>query len=287
MYALTEALKGMGKNRLMSLLSLGVVGLSLFILGLFLLITGNVFRLVQLAEEKVEIMAYLKEDLSESELINLKKQVKALQQVEEVKYVSKEKAMTWLREELRRDPDLLEALETNPLPPSLEIEVRQEFRNPDDLAEIADEIGPFEGVEEVDYGKEWVERLDRVAKLLVGADLLLGVLFSLASMFLVSNTIKLTVLARREQIEIMELVGAAYRFIRAPFLLEGLLYGLVGSGLASLCLYALYKLISLRVEGILFLTREMFLGLIGFGAFLGYLGSLFSVKRFVSVQRAR
>ncbi len=287
MYALAEALRGMGKNRLMSLLSLGVVGLSLFILGLFLLVTGNVFRAIQLAEEKVEIAAYLTEDLSESEILKLKERVRAIQGVEEVAYISKEKALAWLRQELKREPELLEALETNPLPPSLEVRVIRELRNPSALSRMAREIALLKGVEEVDYGKEWVERLARFAQLLVGIDLLLGVIFSLASVFLVSNTIKLTVFARREQIEIMSLVGAADRFIRAPFLLEGFLHGLVGGSIASLCLYAIYGLLSMRVEGLLFLSKEVFVGLITFGAVLGYLGSLFSVRRFLPVPTTR
>lgn len=287
MYALAEALRGMGKNRLMSLLSLGVVGLSLFILGLFLLVTGNVFRAIQLAEERVEIAAYLTEDLSESEILKLKERVQAIQGVEEVEYVSRERALAWLRQELKREPELLEALETNPLPPSLEVRVVQELRNPSALSRMAHKIALLKGVEEVDYGKEWVERLARFAQLLVGIDLLLGVIFSLASVFLVSNTIKLTVFARREQIEIMSLVGAADRFIRAPFLLEGFLHGLVGGGIASLCLYALYGLLSVRVEGLLFLSKEVFVGLITFGAVLGYLGSLFSVRRFLPVPTTR
>ncbi len=287
MYALTEALRGMGKNRLMTLLSLGVVALSMFILGLFILVTGNVFRTMQLAEERVEIVAYLREDLSQSELVKLKSRVALLRGVEEVSHVSKEKAMAWLREELKNDPDLLETLEMNPLPPSLEIKVAREFRNPDHLSEMARRVAILKGVEEVDYGKEWVERLAKVARALVGIDLLLGAIFSLASVFLVSNTIKLTVFARREQIEVMELVGAAHQFIRAPFLVEGFFQGLVGGGIASLCLYGLYRLVSLRVEGILFLTKEIFIGLITFGALLGYLGSLFSVKRFLSVPTAK
>jgi len=287
MYALAEALRAMGKNRLMTLLSLVVIGLSLFILGLFLLVTGNVFRAIQLAEEKVEIVAYLEEKLSDSDLVRLKGQVARIQGVEEVTYVSREKAMIWLRQELRDDLDLLEAVETNPLPSSLQVKVAPGLRNPNDLAQMAGKIALLRGVEEVDYGKEWVEKLARVAQVLVSADLLLGVIFSLASIFLVSNTIKLVVYARREQIEIMALVGAAHRFIRAPFLIEGFLQGFVAGGIASVCLYGLYRLISLRVSGLLSPSKQLFIGLMAFGAFLGYLGSLFSVKRFLPEPTAK
>lgn len=284
MRALAEALRGIRENKLMSFLSLGVVGISLFVLGLFLLTTVNVFRLIQLVEEKVEIVVYLEDGLSQAEALNLRSKVEVLQGVEKVEYVSKDEALARLKEDYRRDPDLVEALEVNPLPPSFEISMKRGFRGPESLSKAAGKLMLLSGVEEVDYGKEWVERLNRGAGILVGIDLLLGVLFSFASAFLVSSTIRLTVSARREQIEIMKLVGATQFFIQSPFLVEGILQGVIGGGLASLSLYGIYRLVSPWVGGAIFLTREVLAGLIGFGALLGYFGSLSAVGRFLLIQ---
>ena len=123
--------------------------------------------------------------------------------------------------------------------------------------------------------------LDKVVKVLVGIDLLLGLIISLSSIFVVANTIKLTVFARRDQIEIMELVGATYRFIITPFLLEGIIEGIMAGAVASGLLFGVYYLFAARLGDLIQVTRELFIIVIVFGTLLGYIGSHISVRRFL------
>ena len=281
MFILREALRGLSKNKLMALVTFGVMFFSLFIFGLFLISTVNLFLLIQKAEEKVQITAFLKDGLSNDEIETLKKDISTLMGVKDVIFVSKQEALEMFRIDLGKDSDLLEALETNPLPASFDIIVYESYKNPKDLKNLSGKVEAMPGIEEIKYGEEWVKILDKVVKVLVGIDLILGLIISLSSIFVVANTIKLTVFARRDQIEIMELVGATYRFIITPFLLEGIIEGIMAGAVASGLLFGVYYLFAARLGDLIQVTRELFIIVIVFGTLLGYIGSHISVRRFL------
>jgi len=281
MFILREALRGLFKNKLMALVTFGVMFFSLFIFGLFLISTVNLFLLIQKAEEKVQITAFLQDGLSNDEIETLKKDISTLMGVKDVIFVSKQEALEIFRIDLGKDSDLLEALETNPLPASFDIIVYESYKNPKDLKSLSEKVEAMPGIEEIKYGEEWVKILDKVVKVLVGIDLILGLIISLSSIFVVANTIKLTVFARRDQIEIMELVGATHRFIITPFLLEGIIEGIVAGIVASGLLFGVYYLFAARLGDLIQLTRELFIIVVVFGTLLGYIGSHISVRRFL------
>jgi cell division transport system permease protein len=271
MFILREAFRGLSKNKLMAFVTFGVMFFSLFIFGLFLISTVNLFLLIHKAEEKVGITAFLEDELTEADIEMMKRDISTLMGVKEVTFVSKQQALENFREELGEDSDLLEALETNPLPASFDITLYESFKDPKNLESIAQKIEAMPGIEEIKYGEEWVIILDRVVKILI----------SLSSIFVVSNTIKLTVFARRKQIEIMELVGATHRFIISPFIVEGIIEGLLAGGVASGLLFGVYILFAFRLGEFIQLTRELFILVLVFGTLLGYIGSHISVKRFL------
>jgi cell division transport system permease protein len=281
MFILKEAFRGLSKNKLMAFVTFGVMFFSLFIFGLFLISTVNLFLLIHKAEEKVGITAFLEDELTDADIEMMKRDISTLMGVKEVTFVSKQQALENFREELGEDSDLLEALETNPLPASFDITLYESFKDPQNLESIAQKIEAMPGIEEIKYGEEWVRILDRVVKILAGIDLILGVIISLSSIFVVSNTIKLTVFARRKQIEIMELVGATHRFIISPFIVEGIIEGLLAGGVASGLLFGVYTLFAFRLGEFIQLTRELFILVLVFGTLLGYIGSHISVKRFL------
>ena len=281
MFILREALRGLTKNKLMALVTFGVMFFSLFIFGLFLISTVNLFLLIQKAEEKVQITAFLQDGLSNDEVETLKKDISTLMGVKDVIFVSKQEALEMFRIDLGKDSDLLEALETNPLPSSFDIIVYESYKNPKDLKNLSGKVEAMPGIEEIKYGEEWVKILDKVVKVLVGIDLILGLIISLSSIFVVSNTIKLTVFARRDQIEIMELVGATHRFIITPFLVEGIIQGIVAGAVASGLLFGVYYLFAARLGDLIQVTRELFIIVVVFGTLLGYIGSHISVRRFL------
>jgi cell division transport system permease protein len=199
----------------------------------------------------------------------------------ETTYISKQEALKQFRQELADKADLLDAIETNPLPQSFRVKVKPEYRNPEAITEIAEKIRKINGVEEVEYGKAWLGRLYRVVRLLVIIDLSLMVIVSLASVMVVFNTIQLTLYARRQAIEIMKLVGADGAHIRRPFLLEGMLQGLAGSILGLTMLYVAYRLLSSHFEMFGFFSGQQLLALLAFGICLGGLGSFIAVQKFL------
>lgn len=283
MYALKEGMRGLGRDRLQSFIAIGVTTASLFILGIFLLVTRNLQQIVDVAREKVEISAYLQEDLSKKDLENLQGKIKGFVGIKEVLYISKEDALEILKEDLGEDSDLLDALEINPLPPSFKISLHSSHKGSEEVGALAHQIEGFEGVVEVDFGEEWVERLDQWIQIFFIVDLTMGFLIGGASLFVIFNTILFTVFSKREEIEIMSLVGATEGFIRRPFLVAGSLYGLLGGGLAALLILGLTHLARTRLPEIASLEGEFLFGIVGFGLLLGLGGSSLSVRRFVKI----
>ncbi|MEW6686738.1 MAG: permease-like cell division protein FtsX [Candidatus Edwardsbacteria bacterium] len=280
-YSFKEALLSFKRARLMTLVSIFIITISLFILGIFLIATVNLHRLIKQAQEKVEITVFLKDELSSNSVQTLKGKIREMGGVKEVHYISKEEALKRFRQELSEKGDLLDALETNPLPPSFQVKVLRDCKDPKYLAYLSSQIASLSGVEEVEYGKDWVEKLYQVIVVLLSVDGLLLIIFVFASLFVVSNTIRLTIFARREAIEIMKLVGATDNFIRRPFLLEGIIQGVIGAGMSLGSLYLGYHFLSEKWGGVVFLGQREILFLVGFGVLVGILGSYISLKRFL------
>jgi len=282
MYALRAAVSSIARNKLMAFISLGVIVVSIFVLGIFLTITVNFQSVVSALKEKVEIRVFLLDEIDTTVIADIKGAIMALQGVENVFYTSKDDALEKFQEEYRDKADLLDLVEGNPLPASFSVKLLPEYRTEKKASTIAGRIEKMKGVEEAEYGREWVARLDEVVRILVIVDVSIGVIIALSCLFLVFNTIRLTVFARSEEIEIMSLVGATGSFIRRPFLVVGLLYGFLGGVLASAMLYAIYQVVIVKVPAIKFLEPVHLGGLVLFATLLGYFGSVFSVRRFVT-----
>ena len=282
MYVLKAAASSIARNKLMAFVSLGVMVVSIFVFGIFLVITVNAQSMVAGLKQKVEIRAFLHDDIDIDTVKNAKAIIEEIEGVESVTHVSKEEAYIRFKEELSDRSDLLEAIETNPFPASFEITLLPDYRTATQASAIAGRIEDIEAVEEAEYGKEWVGRLAEIVRILVVVDVTVGAVIAISCLFLVFNTIRLTVFARREEIEIMSLVGATDGFIRRPFLLVGLFYGLVGGGFASALLYGVHRAIALKIPAIRFLEPSHVGGLVLFAALLGYSGSVFSLRRFLS-----
>jgi cell division transport system permease protein len=280
-YYLREGLAGFSRAKLMSILSISSVTAALFLLGVFLLATINFHLALESLKERFEIQAFLNDTAPEGQAIVTGSLIRSIPGVRDAVYVSKEEALRQFRRELGDRSGLLTAIETNPLPRSYKISILPEHRNPEALATIADRIQKLPGVEDVEYGKAWLGRLYRIGYLLVVIDVSLLVIVSLAAVMVVFNTIQLTLYARRQEIEIMRLVGATDGFVRRPFLLEGMVQGLVGSLLGGLLLYLSYRVLSAQFEMLGFFSRQQFLLLACFGTALGGAGSWIAVQRFL------
>lgn len=288
-FYIRETLLSLRRNSLMSLASISTVALSFLILGLFVLLVVNLDYMADTLEAQVEIAAYLDPELEEGEIARIAEQIESLPGVRESDFVSRDEALDRLRKQFGERQDLLDSVEEmNPLRHSFEIRAEEA----EQVKVIAREIGGIEGVAEVKYRQEVVERLFSLTRSIRMGGLVLVLLLLMATVFLISNTIRLTVFARRREIGIMKLVGATDWFIRWPFILEGILLGILGTLVSLLVLTRLYNWVVASIysslpfvpvvspEGII---KPLSLLLLGLGFIVGAFGSLVSLRRFLRV----
>ena len=288
-YFVREVCISIKRNNWMSFASISTVAVSLFVLGMFLIIVLNMNRMASMLESQVQINVYLDDKLKGSEIDDLEDDLKEMQGVGGVKEVSREDAVVRLREGHGEQKCLLDELgDKKPWPNAFEVTVRQ----PTMVETAAKAIEKCGGVESVKYGQDVVEHLFDMTRLVRIFGFTLMLLLAGATLFIISNTIRLTVFARRKEIAIMKYVGATDWFIRWPFLLEGVVLGFFGGVLASIALRSIYGLITAKVYSTLaflplipqypfvnFISLVMVLSGMGIGA----LGSTISLKRFLKV----
>jgi cell division transport system permease protein len=232
MRSLREATQGIRRAPLLSGLSITAIGLSLFIIGLFALTAHNIDEALVGVESRVEVVAYLEEGTSEDVVSVAISEIGGFPEVEEIHFVSKVEALYDASRELTEFSDVFSDLEVNPLPASFEIRLREGFRTPEDVERVAERLRGYDFVEEVRYGREWVDKVYALRRIAGGAALALGGSFALGAILLIGIAVRMAVLARSREISIMQIVGATDSYIRRPFLIEGLLTGLAGGLLA-------------------------------------------------------
>ncbi len=280
---LREALLSFRRAPLLSGLSVTTIAFSLFAVGLFALVAVNLRQALQGLEERVEIVAFVLRGTPPETITVASQDVAAFPEVQDVEYVTEDQALERARQELVEFRDAYRDLQVNPLPASLEIRLRDGYRNATAVESVAERLRGFTFVDDVRYGRDWVQRLDRLRNLTGIVGLVVGLAFASVAVVIIGVTIRLTILQRAREISIMRLVGATNNFIRGPFLLEGAVKGLMG-GLLSLALcYAGYRLFqgsgTASLSGLVFFGPELMLLLVLFGVLIGLGGSLVSVGR--------
>ncbi len=252
----------------MSFASVSTVAVSLLVLGMFLLMVMNANNLAKYLESQVQISVYMEDSASQNTLSAAEKNLKTMPGVTKVTSITKTQAMAKFKQRLGDQNRLLDALgEENPFPYSFDVQVDK----PERIAQIVPKIDEMKGVETAKFGQEVVEHMFKLTKLLRMGGLLLVFLLAMATLFIISNTIRITVFARRREVSIMKYVGATNWFIRWPFLLEGMFLGFAGAMVASLVLIQIYLALQEKVYATL-----AFFPLIPAWPFLAYL-SLFLV----------
>ena len=288
-YFFKEALKSMKRNGLMTLASISTVALSLFMLGVFLCGVINLNNMASSLENQVQLSIYLKDGLTTDQIMAVGKQIKAIPNLKHLEFVNKEQAMKEFKARLGDQQQLVNALgDVNPLPNSYVLT----FDNPSDVKATAKLAATFQGVESTHYGQDIVEELFRITQVIrIGGIVLIGFLAA-ATLFIISNTIRLTVFARRKEIAIMKYVGATNGFIRWPFLIEGMLLGLVGAVIAVLCVGEFYHFITMEVsESLAFFPLvpmfpffyDVAIYILVGGIIVGAIGSTISLKQYMKV----
>ena len=288
-YFLRKALENIWTNPFLSLVTLSTIAISMLILGLFSLIYLNVQQSLHQMGDELQITAYLQETISSEQAEVLRSKVADWPEVEGITYISKEQALARFRSQLREYAGILEGLKENPLPASLELTLMPQYGRSGNIKELSTRLGRLPGVADVQYGRKWMAKLRVFVEVMKLVGITVGGLLLIATIFVISNTIKLTFYSRREELEIMRLVGATDFFIKAPFLIEGLLHGLGGAllaagGLSLLILFLFSHLdlpLRLAVMAGSLPTGQLVAGFLGLGLLLGVLGSMVSLRRFL------
>ncbi|MFA5478545.1 MAG: permease-like cell division protein FtsX [Candidatus Muiribacteriota bacterium] len=288
-YYVKEAFVSFLRGGVMSITSVTTITISLAIFGLILIFSMNLKEFASILESQVDVTVYLNNTYNDNDRQALEKKLAESKDVEEFNFISKDEALQRLKKELKEEDLLLSALESNPLPDSIELKIKSSLSVHKIIKELRAE---FNFIDDIFYGQEIVEKVNKFTQVIRIIGTILVVLLGIASMFIVSNTIKLTVYARKEEIEIMKLVGATNGFIRMPYIIEGIVQGFLGSLVAVIIIMFSYPQIVNNLKDILpfipFVTNSaellvLYSKLIFSGIFLGVIGSLISVRKFLDV----
>ncbi len=290
LYLLREALANVLTNRTTTVVAVATTAFTFACVGVFLLLYVNLRAMASSLEQDIQVMVYLQDDVTGQVRSEIEQQLKADRAVAALTFVSKEQALADFQAQFPAESHLLQGLGQNPLPASFVVTLAAETRSSDSMRRWADGAQLITGVGQVQYNQAWVEALASMVRYIELAAIIVGVILSAASVTIIANTIRLALYSRREEIEILGMIGASTAFIRVPYLLEGAALGLLGSALSLVILKAGFELFRheirsasrfLGVDALLtFFPWEMCLVLVLVGLFLGCAGSFLSLLRF-------
>jgi cell division transport system permease protein len=292
-YFSARAVTNLRQNLFVSVVTVGTIALALLIASLFLLVYVNLQSMAEGWSDKVQVTAYFDKEPAPLAVSALKGRVQALPGTSKVLFVSQAEAEQRLRARLKGQESLLEGITPEVLPASLEISLDRDHRDGGSVAAYVASLKKISGISEVQYGEEWVKRFSSFMNLFRLMGMLLGGFLAIMVLFIVSNTIKLTIYARKDELELLGLVGATRFFIKAPFLIEGILQGALGSLLSMIALLGCYWAflknagnflgVNPAAAGLSFLPiPHLALILVG-GVLLGFIGSATSLRRFIQI----
>jgi cell division transport system permease protein len=281
MYHLTQAITGIKRAGFMSVACIIIMTCTLLIFGIFLLATANLREILRFAHEKVEIVAFLEDDLSPAGADSLMAEIENIPFVEAIREVSPTQALERLKTEFGNRSYILDALDENPLPASLEIVLKPQYRLKDRVVSVAERIEQMPGVEDISYGRGWITVLEKIVRVFAMVDIVVGLVVGVAAVVTVSYTVRLTLFARRDLIRVLKLVGATDFFVMAPFVLEGLVHGAVSIVLSTGILYLGFRAVDIKVPQAVFMPGGMMFFFAVFGLVVAVLGSWLSARSFL------
>ena len=288
-YAFDEAVASLWRGRRSGVLSMATIALALFVLGVFLTVTANFDRLGAEWSRAAELSIYLQDDVSGEERAAVEGLISAGPLVAGYDFVSKELALQRFKATFADLSQTIDSLDGNPLPASYEVKLTPESYVGGALDGLGASLREIRGVSDVRYDRQWLDRLRSTIAVVRGAGLLLGGILALAAALTVANVVRLALQARRDEIEIMQLVGAPMSFIRGPFVMEGVLQGGLGAVLALLALVVAFfstrgaylqpAASALNLSTVRFLSLGWSAGLLVGGMLVGCLGGWLASRR--------
>ncbi|MBW2603101.1 MAG: ABC transporter permease [Deltaproteobacteria bacterium] len=284
-----RAIKDIFDHRFLNTVTIVTIATAILIASAFALFFVNANAIVNSWKKGIRIMVYLEANSSEKKVADIKSKIEGMKGIKNVRFISKKEALERLKDQMKRQSSLLEDLKENPLPDAFEVRLTDDFQNQDKVETLADRLEALSPVNEVEYGQVWLGRFTNILNLFRLTGYAMGVLFFVATVLIVANTIRLVLYSRREEVEIMRLVGATDGFIKAPFYIEGLIQGALGGIIGLAALFVLFLFISSNVDkgltsslfAIRFLSWKAFFGILICSVFVGWMGCFLSLKQFL------
>ncbi len=284
-----KAVEDIRSNKFLNVITVITIALSILIVSAFALLLMNVDDLIDRWQTGFRIMVYLKDDRPADHQLQIEEDLSRLHGISHVRFISKETGLAHLKQQLKNQVSIFSDLEANPLPDAFEVYLTPVLFQMNEIHRIAGQIQNMDGVLEVEYGQKWFERFLNIFGLIRLGGYAMGGLFFMAAVFIVANTIRLVLYSKRDEIEIVRLIGATDRFIKTPFFIEGLLQGATGATLGLTALYAIYTTISSNVHtylsgsslNIRFFPIEFIIGIVAGSMLVGWIGCYLSLRQFL------
>lgn len=281
--AFANSLRGIRSATTTSSLAILTIAIVLILVGSASLLVGNMAGILEEFGAELQLTAYLEEGVSQEIQRELVERVTAAPGVDHVEFISKDEALLRF-ERLAGGGELLVGLDENPLPASLEIHLRPEARTAEALEILDASLDGLPGIDELAHGQEWIAGYARAVALVRTGALVISIVLGLAALLIVANTIRLALYARRDELEILALVGASRTFVRVPFMLEGTIQGMLGGLIALLVIFGAFEFVLPHVRmglelvvgraDLRFFSTAESIRLVALGAGLGLLGSI-------------
>ena len=276
-------------NRFLNAVTIITISLSILIVSSLVLFFVNANDYMNSWKKGIKIIAYLKPDIVEANLVDIKSKIQGVYGVAETDFISKEEAMKRLRKQIKRQSSLLDGLKDNPLPDAFEIRITEQSANSEKIENLAVQLESLPEIDDVEYGRKWIGRFVKVFELFKLTGYAMSGIFFIAAVFIVASTIRLVIYSRREEIEIMRLVGATDRFIKVPFYIEGIIQGALGGIIGLAALFATFIYISTNVEHglssdllhVRFFSLRLSCTIMLCSMLVGWLGCFISLRQFL------
>ncbi len=282
-FLIKEGFKGLGRSKYAGVFSIFIIWISLTLVGLGYVIARDMLYAVNNIRAQFDVDIFIHKTASQKQISDFAEYLNNMPEIESLKYISPEQAAQNFKKEFGEN--IFNILGYNPLPPSFTIRLKEMYRNLVSVESIATNIRKQEIVDEVKYRKKFLMLLEKYQRITLFVVLIIFVSLSIVSILLISNSIKMAIFARREIIDSMKLLGATDRFVKAPFIIEGIIEGFIGASLAALVIYGLFYLQNNYLQSLIeykaIVSYRYYIALIIVGVFMGLVGSARAIKRFL------
>ncbi len=276
-------------HKFLNAVTIITIAISILIVSAFALFFVNASDIISSWQKGIRIMAYLRPNVPRADIGALKLKIQDFNGVRKVKFISKEEGLQMLKDQMKRQPSLFADLKENPLPDVFAIRLIPASKNQEKIEGLATRLEALPEIDDVEYGHRWLTRFTNIFNLFRLSGFALGGLFSVAAVFIVANTIRLVLYTRREEVEIMRLVGATDSFIKAPFYIEGIIQGAIGGTIGLAVLFVTFVIVSSNIEQgfapdlftVRFLSVKVYGAIIFCSTCVGWLGCYLSLKQFL------